>query len=194
VGAHRDDPHGTGGEVGQQQGVVARVDLEVTVAVGVQLRPQPGRLGGIPDCVLDCHDALVRGQLDQRRSLDAPGRAAGNVVADHGHLRGLREGEEVRPQRVLRGLGVVGSNDQAGVHPDRRRVLGERNGLGRVVSPGAGDDRGRVPDLFADVFEECQFLRGRQRRRLTGRAAYDQALRRVLDEVGGQATGGLDIE
>src|SRR4029453_7411716 len=109
------------------------------------------------------------------------GRAAGNVVDDERQLRGFGHRGIVRVDAVLRGLVVVG-RDQQGA--GGARLLGgarEAHGLRGGVRAGAGDDRDAAAREADDRLDHCDVLVVAERGGFTRRAAGHQTLHAAGD-------------
>ena len=120
---------------------------------------------------------LVGRQLDQRRG------ASGDVVEHDRQVGGLGDGAEVVEQADLAGLVVVGAHQQDAVDADLGGLLGQLDGVGGGVGADARDHGGAVADGLVDRAQDVAVLRHGGRRALAGRAADDDAVAAVLDEV-----------
>jgi hypothetical protein len=80
---------------------------------GHDLRGLIQRAGGL----LDHRDVGQFGHADDRVRLDVLAGSAGNVVDANGNIDGLGQGLEMLKEALLRGLVVVGGDDQGGIGP-----------------------------------------------------------------------------
>ena len=84
------------------------------------------------------------GQLLERCGQKVQPRAAGHVVEEDGQVRRVRDGQKVPDQALLRGLVVIGRDQQQRVRPQVLGLLDGLHGKGGVVAARARDD-GHAP-------------------------------------------------
>ena len=181
----RDDRDDAGG-ADRQPGEVERVVAAVVGQVGVG--HHAGALEQVALGVLDRRDPRVLGRAGAgcrrgsgcrcgpgcRRA--SPGRPVASATA-----------WKCATQALLRRLVVVRRHDEQAVGAGLLGRRGQLDGVGGVVGADAGDDPGPVADRLEDGAQQVVLLARAGGGRLPGRAADDQAVAAVVDEVGGQA-------
>ena len=120
--------------------------------------------------------------------------AAGDVVEHHGHAGRLDDLTEVCEHARLAGLVVVGRHEQQPVGAELLGLAGQLDGVRGGVGADAGDDRGPVADGVLDGAEQVAVLGHRGGRRLAGRAGDHDTVVAVVDEVGGDARGAVEVD
>ena len=137
--------------------------------------------------LLDRDDAVDLGQLREFSGADVDHHPRGDVVGDQ-RQAGDRGGDrfEVAEDAGEGGLVVVGRDDQRAVGAGLGGGLGQLDRVAGVVGAGAADHRRLVADLVDYRRQQRDVLLVVEGRRLAGRAGDDDAVRAVLDQVGGE--------
>ena len=154
VGEHGDHAFAAEGHQGQGHVVLAGVDGQVLPALG----GDPGGHGGVAAGLLHRHDIGVLGQLHIGGHLNIAAGAAGHVIEDAGHLHLVGDEVEALHQALLRGLVVIGGDQQQAVGPQFFGFQGQLDAEGGVVAAGAGDDRHPARHLLDDKVYDFQVL------------------------------------
>ena len=119
----------------------------------------------------------------------------GMLYIDHRQLGdGLGDRLEVGAQAGRVGLVVVGRDDQRGVGAGLGGHLGQLARVAGVVGAGAADQQHLVADLGPDRAQQLDRLLVGQGRALAGRAGDHEAMRAVLEQVGGEAARGVVVD
>ena len=134
------------------------------------------------------------GQPDQRVVLDRGAGAARDVVEHHRQVDRVGGGLEVPHQGLLRRLVVVRRHQQQAVRAGLLGAAGQLDGVMGVVGARARDHPGPVPDRLDDGADQALLLVVAGRGRLTGRPADHQAVVAVVDQVGGDPLGRVEVE
>ena len=188
MGRDRDDADGAEPEEGQRVRVISGVEVEPGL-----LRDE-ARLVEVVVRLLHGDDRVDLREPRDRDRLDVDDHAARDVVRDDRQVGSGRDRLEVLDDRPLRRLVVVRRHDEDAVHAERRRLLREMDGMRGVVRAGAGDDGRALADGLARGREEEELLLVAQRRRLAGRAADDDAVRAIVDEIRREVAEAVDVD
>ena len=182
-----DEPDGAVREPGQVADVVAGVD---GVAELGQLHPA----GEVADRVLDRDDGVEPLGRLERLEGDLGAGATGDVVEHHRDVGGPADLGEVVQDAGLAGLVVVRRDEQQPVGADLGRLLGELDRVGRGVGADAGDHGRPVAHGVLDGGEDRAVLLGGRGRRLARRTGDDDAVVAVVDQVGRDPGGAVEVD
>ena len=92
--------------------------------------------------------AELAGHAGLRGGQDIGAGTAGHVVHEHGDGHGVVDSLEVLVDAFLRGLVVVGGDEQDGVSTHALSVLGEADGFDGIIGTRTGDDGNAALDLI----------------------------------------------
>ena len=135
------------------------------------------------------------GQLGEQVGWHVDDHPRGDVVHDHRQL-GNRLGDrlEVGAQAGSVGLVVVRGDDQRGVGAGLGGHLGQFARVAGVVGAGAADQQHLVADLGPHRPQQLDRLLVGQGRALAAGAGDDEAVRAVLEQVGGETPRGVRVD
>ena len=168
-------------------GVVAGVD-------GVAQLAELDATHEVVDGVLDRDDGvdLLRGGVRLQRDR---GAGAARDVVEHDRYAGrLGDGPEVVEHAGLAGLVVVRRHEQQPVGADLLGLLGELERVGGRVGADTGDHAGPVAHGVLDRGQDLAVLGDGGRRRLPRRTGDHDAVVPVVDQVGRDARGAVEVD
>ncbi len=174
-------------EEGEDQVVVAGEEVQA------QLHDPPCLIQVVVR-LFDGADGRHLGKLGDRLRLEVQDDASGDVVDDERTVGDTGHGLEVLDDPTHGRLVVVRRHDQEAVDADRMCALGEMNGVLGGVRPRSGYDGRPVAHLVHRGLVELEPLRIRECRRLAGRPRDHQAVRAVLDQMGGERPEALEVD
>jgi hypothetical protein len=168
-------------------GVFARQLNEIRAAGGALHRDALDLSGR----VLDPDDAGQLRQLAHGFGRHVHDRAAGDVVDDDGKRAAVMQRGVMRDHACLRGLVVIGRDDEGGIGADAFGVLDQADAFDGVVRPRACDDRHAPCGEFHDRFDDGFMFFVAERRAFAcgadgdkaGGAAFDLPIDKFLQRV-----------
>jgi hypothetical protein len=144
--------------------------------------------------VLHGHYPRMCGEPVERSPCVADAGPRGDVVQHDRQVGGVGHGDGVLVDALLGGAGVVGRHDEQAVRPGAGGLLGHPHRVPGVVRPRSGDHEGPLADRVDDGADQVGLLRVVGGRRLARRAADDEAVVAVVDQVRRQRGGRVEVD
>ena len=191
-GEHVTDDADEADAADRQQRQVEHVGAGVVGQVGAGQHPA-GRAQVVLG-VLDRDDPRVLGEPDQRLGRDRDPGAAGDVVEHHRQAGRVGDGGEVAEQARLRWLGVVGRDDQQAAAPAFSAAWASSTVCAVSLVPTPATTWARSPTASTTARSSRVLLLVGGGRRLARGAVDDEAVVAVVDEVGRQPLGAVEVE
>jgi hypothetical protein len=144
--------------------------------------------------VLHGDDVGLLRDPEHRLVLDPCARAARDVVHDDRELGGVGDVLEMGHEAALRRLVVVRRDDDDPVGAGLLGGLGQLEGLGGRIRPGAADQLALAPDRVTDRAEQVGLLLVGKGRRLAGRAHDEDRVGAVVREPGSELLRAVEVD